>query len=279
MNRSALTCYDRSDLYRAQWAIAEPDYAHDELFIVGPFSLSVAANGTLSLNLPTQLDDDVPFYLRAVYFGELDPGNGFPGNGVLARLRDCFGNMLGGELGTGAAGLIYALGAWGSALDGVNAFGFTVEPEVECSPGGTLLWDFQVSSQGTAASFSKTGVSGSIEFVSAIMGAAGNGATIELLHTVAPNLPLSVAVVGRAVTVTLATNGASAISSTFAQVAAIINNTPAVQAVMFALLFTSNPAEVITALVTTPLAGGSNGGQTNLVATLIGVKRFVRCAS
>jgi len=90
MNRSALTCYDRTDLYRPQWAFSEPDYSHDELFIVGPFSLAVTANGTLSLNLPTQLDDDVPFYIRAVYFGQLDPGNGFPGNGVLARLRDCF---------------------------------------------------------------------------------------------------------------------------------------------------------------------------------------------
>ena len=154
-----------------------------------------------------------------------------------------------------------------------------MEQEVECSPGGTILFDFQLSSQGSAAEFTKTGVDGNIEFVSAIMGLAGDGATIELLHTAAPNLPLSVAVVGRAVTVTLATNGASAITSTFQDVQNIINNTAAVQAVMFALLFTTNPAEIITALATTPLVGGANGAPTTLMATFIGVKRFERCAT
>ena len=138
MNKSALTCYDRTDLYRPQWAFDEPVDAHDELFIVGPFSLPVAGDGTLSLNLPVQLDDDVQFYIRAVYFGELNPATGFLAEGgILARLRDCYGNML-------TQGLILALGAWGSAIDGVNAFGFTLEQEVECSPGGTLLFDFQV---------------------------------------------------------------------------------------------------------------------------------------
>lgn len=273
MNKSALTCYDRTDLYRPQWAFDEPVDAHDELFIVGPFSLAVAGDGTLSLNLPVQLDDDVQFYIRAVYFGELNPATGFLAKGgILARLRDCYGNML-------TQGLILALGAWGSAIDGVNAFGFTLEQEVECSPGGTLLFDFQVSSQGSAASFTKTVGGQSLVFESAIMGLAGDGATITLLHTVAPNLPLSVAVVGRAVTVTLATNGASVITSTFQDVQNIINNTPAVQAVMFALFFGSNPLTVITAQALSTLTGGSNGAPLVFQATLIGVKRFVRCGS
>ena len=88
--------HDRTDLYRPQWAYQQPDDARDETFIVGPFSLAVAANGTLSLNLPVQLDDDVHYFIRAIYFGELNPENGFlaAGTGVLARVRDCYGNMM-----------------------------------------------------------------------------------------------------------------------------------------------------------------------------------------
>lgn len=270
MKNEALCCYDRAELYRPQWAFSEPAGVHDELFIVGPFSLVVEGTGALTLNLPVQLDDDVSYFIRAIYFGQLNPNNGVIQSGILVRMRDNNGNML-------TDGLILALGAWSNALDGDNAFGFTLEPEVECAPGGTILFDFQLGSQGGAAEFTKALAPGSIVFNSAIGGAGGNGSTIELLHVAAPNVPLSVAVTGRNVVVTLQTNGASAIISTAQDVASIINNTPAVQAVMFALLFTANPAQVITALAVSALTGGVNGSPVTLTGTLIGVKRFERC--
>jgi hypothetical protein len=273
MDRALMSCYDRSDLFRPQWAFSEPDDSRDQLFITGPFSLAVEATGVLSLNLPVQLDDDVAFFIRAIYFGELSPlTDTISGNGALVRLRDCYGNML-------TNGLIYALGAWGSAQDTVNAFGFVLEQEVECSPGGTLLFDFQLSSNGAVASATLPGTPGDMVFESAVMGAAGNGATITLVNPAAANVPLSVAVVGRAVTVTLSTNGASALTATFAQIAALLNTTPAVQAILFALIFSANPNQVATILATTPLVGGANGTPVTLQATLIGVKRFVRCAT
>lgn len=262
-------CYDPTP-YRPQWAYRTPDGYRDETFIVGPFTLPANSNGSLSLNLPVSVDDDVTYWVRAVVLA-LPLGTTLgQGTGALVRVRDTYGNPL-------SDGLVLGLGVWGNQESGLNAFSWVLEPELMCSEGGALLFDLQVSSNGTAATLVKTGTSEQMTFVAAIMGAAGNAVHVELLHTVAPNLPLSVAVVGSDVIVMLATNGASAIVSTFAQVQAAINNSAAASALVFVLIAGTNPAEDITALALTPLAGGVNGTPVSFEGSLIGIKRFKEC--
>lgn len=264
-------------VWRPQWAYPEVPGTRDEVFIVGPFPLTIPQTGMLTLDLPVQMDDDVNFYIRGIVLDRLI-GTTF-GQGMLIRIRDCYGNPLCTASNPQLNGLVLGMGSWGNQAPEVNAFGFPVEPEVECSPGGTVLIDIQAPSNGNGAQFAFTVAPETITFVAAIGGAAGNtlGYSITLVDPGAPNVPLSVAVVGNAVTVTLQTDGASAIISTFADVQAISNSTPAVQAVMYALLSGSNPLTVITALATSALAGGVNGTPVTIYGIFIGVKRFQEC--
>jgi hypothetical protein len=263
-------CYDPTQKFRPQWAYPTPDGFRDETFIVGPFTLPVPGNGALSLDLPVSVDDDVQYYIRAIMLTTLIGTTGGQGTGVLARIRDTYGNPL-------SDGLVLGLGVWANQENGLNGFGWVMEPELQCSEGGVLLFDLQASSNGRAASLVKAGTAEKITFTAAVMGTAGNSFSVELINPGAPNVPLSVAVVGDAVEVTLATNGGSAITSTFAQVQAIVNSTPAAFALMFALLSGSNPNEVITALALTALSGGTNGTPAVYQGTFIGVKRFKEC--
>jgi len=278
MPRDPASCYNPSLTFKPQWAYETPDGYRDEVYLV-PFTFTVLANGLPVFNLPLQLDDDVPYVLYAIVFPVIGPsgdtaGLFFPG---LARIRDTHGNPL--SFNTTNNGLIYTLGALGaSGLKNENAFGFVFEPGIECAPGGTLLFDFQLSSSGSAAQFLDVVGAGSILFFAAIFGAAGNAFSIELIDPGAPNVALSVALVGTVVEVTLGTDGGSAIISTLAEVAAIINSTPAVAAVMGAVV-PAVPATVATALGVTPLTGGLDGSVQVLNGTLIGVKRWKECAN
>jgi hypothetical protein len=269
MNRPG--CYDPSLLFKPQWAYKTPDGYRDEPYLI-PFTFSVLMNGSLVSSLPLQLDDDAPYLWRAIVFPAVGPlvgsPNGFPG---LVRIRDSHGNPI-------TDGLVYALGAYGlSGLANQNAFGFPIEPEIECAPGGTLLFDFQMSSTGAEASFLFAAALGTLLFYSTIFGTSGNALTIQLINPGAPNVPLSVALVGGIhVQVTLATDGGGVITSTLADVAAIINSTPAIAAVMLAKVQTI-PLDLATALAQTPLAGGLNGSAHDLNGTLIGVKRWREC--
>jgi hypothetical protein len=265
-----LGCYDPTAHFRPQWAYPTPEGYRDETFIVGPFSLPVPGNGLLSHDLPVSVDDDVEYFIRAIMITTQIGTTGGQGTGVLARIRDTFGNPL-------SDGLVLGLGMWANQENGLNAFGWVMEPELQCSEGGVLLFDLQASSNGTAAFLLKSGTNETITFVAAVMGSAGNAFSIELINPGAANVPLSIAVVGDQVEVTLATNGASTITSTFAQVQAIINSTPAAAALMFALIAGTNPAEVITALALTSLAGGANGTPATYEGTFIGIKRFKEC--
>lgn len=281
-------CYDQREVYRPQWAYSTPKGFHDEEWIMGPFPLVVPGTGALALNLPAQLDDDVPFYIRAIMIDSTlgTSEQDFPPQpffaGALVRIRDTYGNPLtaAGVNQTGAAvdDLVLGLGVWANQQNGLNAFGFVVEPEVECSPGGSIIFDILAPTTGAAATFFDTIGPESIEFVAAVMGTAGNAFTIQLIDPGAPGVPLSVAVVGGVrVQVTLATNGASVITTTFAELQAIINATPAVLALMYALIFGPTPDAVVTALAETPLGGGSLGASFTYNGTFIGVKRFPDC--
>jgi hypothetical protein len=266
MNRPG--CFDPTAKYKPQWAYPTPDGFRDEIYLY-PFSFTVLADGkTPALNLPMQLDDDVPTILRAILFPNCSPNPSSFDFPAFVRIRDSNNNPL-------SDGLILAAGVYGlSGAENQNAFGFPFEPEIACAPGGTIVFDFLVASNGGVAQHEFGAIA--LNFFAAIMGAAGNGLTIQLIDPGAPNIPLSVALVGGIhVQVTLATNGGSVITSTAADVAAIVNGTPAIAAVMGAI--PEIPATVATAEPQTALTGGSNGGNVTLNGTLIGVKRFPEC--
>jgi hypothetical protein len=260
--------YDASAPYRPQWAFPVPKGSRDRTFILGPVSFQVPQTGQITQNLPVQVEDDVDYYIRGIL---LSPLIGTVLNpGMLCRIRDCYGNPL-------SFGLVLGMGMWANQANGLGAFGWLIEPEIWCPAGGTLLIDLQAPSSGPAAAFTFTVAPESITFTAAIAGAAGNGATITLVDPGAPSVPLSVAVAGRAVTVTLATDGGSAIITTFAQLQALINNSVAASAVMFATLTGGAPATVVTALATSTLTGGLNGATATVDLSLIGVKRYRDC--
>lgn len=268
MNR--VGCFDPSAKFKPQWAYPTPDGFRDEIYQV-PFTFTVPANGkTQSVDLPVQLDDDVPFIMRAILF----PNCGIGDNPTLVRIRDSENNPM-------MEGLILAAGVYGlSGFQNFNAFGFPFEPEVTCAPGGTILFDLLPGSNGSVSQVALFfGAGLLLVFFAQLMGAAGNGLTVQLIDPGAANVPLSVAVVGGIhVQVTLQTNGASAIISTLQQVANIVNSTAASMALMGSFpQGVGAGATVATAVAQTPLVGGENGTTVTLNGTLVGVKRFPEC--
>jgi hypothetical protein len=69
------------------------------------------------------------------------------------------------------------------------------------------------------------GANNDLRFTARVGGTAGNAVTIEYVDPVGNNVPLSVAVVGTAITVTCATDGASAITSTAKQIRDLLRAT------------------------------------------------------
>jgi hypothetical protein len=269
MLRPGLSCENPARLYKPQWAYPTPDGYSDEVFLL-PFNFTVPGDGSLIQNLPWSVDDDVPWIFRAIVFPELgtslnDNGAtiGFPG---LYRIRDTHGNPLSDGL-TLAHGA-FSQSAFALGLIGMNAFGFPLEPEIECEPGGVLLFDFQVSTNATVANATKNDPPEFLQFNANIFGVGGNGITIKILNGGA----LSVAVVGLAVTVTINTG-----VSTHQQVRDLIMATPAVRAVLTAQLFGPAPNTVITAMGITNLAGGMASTPIVLQGCMVGVKRFLEC--
>lgn len=274
--------------YKPQFAYRTPKGFRDETYLV-PFKFSVPADGLLHLGFPWQLDDDVPYILRGIIFPAIGTAQpffntietspiAFPG---LCRITDTQGNPL-------SDGLVLALGAWGQSgfsdavtPTGINAFGFPIEPEVICAPGGAVIFDFQLNTNAAAAAFVfNVGAGEEIVFSARVYGVAGNAYSIQLVDPGAPNVPLSVAVAGTAVAVTLATDGASVITSTLADVAAAINNDPQASLLLAAVLFyPEGGGALAAALAVSPLTGGAAATDTpvELTGTLIGVKRFPDC--
>jgi hypothetical protein len=276
-----LTCENPAALFKPQWAYKTPAGYRDDFYLI-PFSFQVPADGMLHLGFPVQLDDDVPYLIRGIIFPMVGtaqplynqiPPLAFPG---LVRMWDSHGNPL-------TEGLVLALGVWAQSgfsdantPTGINAFGFPLEPEVECSPGGAVIFDFQLNTNAVPATF--TDGTSSLLLASSVYGTAGNATTIHLVNPGAPNVALSVAVAGSAVTVTLATNGASALTSTWSDVAAAINGNAAAAALMSAVVL-QNGSTVATAIALTNLAGGAAANATPITVTgsLLGVKRFKDC--
>jgi hypothetical protein len=273
-------CYDPTRSYRPQWARKTPAGYRDETFLI-PFQfLQVAAPGNVETRqLPWTLDDDQDFILDGIFFAQIGTmaQNATLGNG-LCRIWDCQGNPL-------SLGLVLGLGFWGNA--GIGGFsgaqtqtfgwGWPFEDEIICPAGGTLLFDFLPNTTATIAYAQFIGVLELLTFYAGVYGTAGNAFTIEMIDPLANNVPLSVALVGNDVQVTLATDGGGAITSTFQDVADIINNTPALAGIMLAFLTGTNPLEVVTAMAQTPLTTGAAATPVDYYGTLIGRKRFKDC--
>lgn len=108
-----------------------------------------------------------------------------------------------------------------------------------------------------------TGANNDLVWTAVTPGAAGNSLTIAYVDPPGNNVSLSVAVVGTAITVTLATDGSSVITSTASQVRALVNADGTAGALVQGA--NSSPdtgAGVVTALAPTALAGGDTGGNT-----------------
>jgi len=97
-----------------------------------------------------------------------------------------------------------------------------------------------------------------IRFTAKKYGTAEEDINITLIDPPGNNVALSVDVVGRDINITLATDGASAVTSTAAQVIAAIAASPADDLVDAANEGASTGAGVVAAVASTPLDGGVN---------------------
>lgn len=110
-----------------------------------------------------------------------------------------------------------------------------------------------------------TGANNDLTFTSTVLGATGNSTAIIYLNPGTPSAALSVSVVGTVITVHLATDGSSAITSTASQILAAVQASGSASALVTVALAAANTgAGVVTALSSTPLAGGSG---TNIITT------------
>jgi hypothetical protein len=104
------------------------------------------------------------------------------------------------------------------------------------------------------------GTNNDLVFTARHFGTSGNAITVAYVNPLANNAALQVSVVGKAITVRLATGAGGAITSTAAQVsAAILASAPATELVSVANAAANDGTGVVAALAATPLAGGTNG--------------------
>jgi hypothetical protein len=108
-----------------------------------------------------------------------------------------------------------------------------------------------------------TGTNNDLAFTAAAIGADGNGITVAYVDPAANDHALAIAIVGRAITITLATGVAGAITSTAALIAALNFG---------GLVTAANKAGndgtgIVTAMAAAPLAGGTNATGDGSAAT------------
>lgn len=107
-------------------------------------------------------------------------------------------------------------------------------------------------------STSLAGANNDLDFIARDPGGKGNGITVAYVDPGAASQALSVTVAGSAITVNLATNGGSAITSTAAEVAAaILANFNAQRLVNVTNKSGNDGTGVVTALAATALSGGA----------------------
>lgn len=133
-----------------------------------------------------------------------------------------------------------------------SQFSFSFEKQVV-----KLMGTFtQVGSAGGRASLVEAGLT----FTAVPWGAAGNDISVEFLDPAANNATLSVAVVGNAITVSLATDGTGAITSTYNDIAAAVTGDVSASALV---TVTGSNSNVAIALAQTNLSAGADTVFTN----------------
>jgi hypothetical protein len=286
-------------VFKPQWAYPTPDGFRDEFYVV-PFSFTLDGNGGFVRGLPWSLDDDVPYIVRAIIFPEIGTHvpdgitDQFPG---FCRLWEPHGNPLSSRglvenNGPEYLDLALALGVWcQSGQAGINAFGFPIEPEVACPPGSVITFDFQINTSATPGNALIDGVGEFMEVVGGLMGLISATFTIQTIDPGAPNVPLSVALVGGLhVQVTLGTDGGGALISTFAQVVAAINAAGAAGTIPAPAPYSAFPicyaylgegvvgTEIVPAQAQTAMDNGANDATPQTIrGCFLGDKRFQEC--
>lgn len=273
-----LRCYDTNRPYLPEFRFGTPKGFRDEPYIV-PFSFQVPTNGNPVFGLPISLDDDAPFIWRSIVFPMVGltkavmaafPASGFP---CLVRFWDTRGNAL-------QKGLVLTAGAWCQSGFGNNGWGFPLDDEIECDPGGVVQLDIQAPliSSGGFAFLTALGTAESITFTAVTSGTAGNSIHI-VFEIVGPSASLVIGVVGSTITIQLASDAGGESTSTFADVMAAMNGDVSASALVHTTIAGSNSAEVIQPGLLGErgalLAGG--GGVSTVSGNLIGVKRFPDC--
>lgn len=109
-----------------------------------------------------------------------------------------------------------------------------------------------------------TGANNDLDYAARTAGVAGNSIAIVYVDPMGNDAALSVSVSGTTITVSLATDGAGAITSTAQQVMTAINRVPAAVALVGINLKSGNTgAGVVTALASTALATGADAAITS----------------
>lgn len=122
------------------------------------------------------------------------------------------------------------------------------------------LYDMLARQYGTAATLSTnlTGAQNDLTFTARSKGATGNDITVRYLDPAGNNQALAVSVLANAITVSLATDGGGAITSTAALVRAAINDSATASALISAANKAANDGTgVVTAMAATALAAGA----------------------
>lgn len=112
------------------------------------------------------------------------------------------------------------------------------------------------------------GTNNALVFTAVTGGVGGNSITIEYVDPAAPDAVLSVGVVGTAITVNLATDGGSVITTTAAEIIDAIEASGAASAlVTVANSGSDDGSGVVAAVALTPLAGGAPTGTAPTTST------------
>ena len=131
-------------------------------------------------------------------------------------------------------------------------------------------WLYAVGGDNLAASGAQAHlVEQDITYTAVASGTGGNSITITYLNPGIPSQSLSVTVVSNAITVHLATDGGSALTSTATQIQAAVAASIPASALVTAVV-TGTGSNVETAVAATHLAGGVTG--TNLVSNVLAAK-------
>ena len=133
----------------------------------------------------------------------------------------------------------------------------------------------------TAATLSTAlaGANNDLDYTAVTAGADGNDITIRYVDPAAISQALAVSVLGTAITVSLATDGAGVITSTAAQVDAAIDALPAAAALVTPANKAGNDGTgVVTAMTAAALTGGMTPTTTLFTVTgLVAVRLIAKC--